>query len=83
MAKKLGPGDDLAMMHDCVQWPAWPYLPIKQRKASGGMPDCAVLVAGNGATIYHGNMWDGITEQTPTTVYKTFDEILAAGWEVD
>lgn len=79
--------ESLAMMHREADWPAWPFLPLKHRDKPDpvfpGMRLTAMLATGQGATVFIGNIFFGINDQTPREEYNTFEEVLDAGWIVD
>ncbi len=80
---------DKAMMQDCLQWPAWPYLPVKRKNNSLEDRNLGVLwVGSSGLTVHHVYMFDlpptaEEFKKMPSTVYKDLDSLLADGWIVD
>ena len=93
--RRLEPGDDLFMLENPENWPAWPVLPLKRynKKNPGSFPDLGIVLAVEGVprfTVYEVDMFlqpemkDLLT--SPDIVkheYKSFDEMLVAGWVVD
>lgn len=81
------------------EWPAWPFLPIKRTYNKEGLrvdfsPECCVLWVATlprscGAVIvYAADFFDlpktaEDFKRTATYCYKSIDEFLADGWEVD
>lgn len=82
---------DLKFMSDPEKWPEWPWLPMK-RRVPGEHPELALLHADCEADkptpLYKINLfqlktWFPTHKMPKTKEYKTFDEMLADGWEVD
>lgn len=89
--------DDLEMMINPLDWPRWPLLPIKRRRAHDW--ETAVLYADKGTVkdgkptiIKNFNIFEPAKEATTWSeafkghekqTYNSFDELLADGWRVD
>lgn len=79
---------DVEMMQDADNWPRWPILPLK-RITSGHVIEAGLLVNGGldgphtDPTVYLCNMYQPVTEITPTKKYESFEAIVADGWKVD
>lgn len=83
---------DLEFISNPDSWPNIAILPIVNRKKPVGMfPKSGFLVEGEGSKIYLKNMFDinrliPLWEQligVDVDEYKTYEEMLEDGWEVD
>lgn len=77
---------DRAMITSPDEWPAWPYLPMKNReeRLPGGWPKLGFFY--NASTIDDTVVfYEGIMHQAQEAkpVEKTIDELLTEGWRVD
>lgn len=82
--------DDLRMMVEEKDWPAWPVLPLKKKHRGPGLPELGVLVAGNGSKVYLGDMYEvrrrvlaGGVADVKCVEFENFGAIASAGWMVD
>lgn len=79
--------DHLEMMAHESNWQAWPFCPLKHTSKRDpvfpGMPLTGMLATGQGATVFIGNIFFGINEQTPRQEYNSLEEVLDDGWIVD
>lgn len=75
---------DLELIKDRVQWPHWPYLPLKERK--GSPPKCVVLYASDPYRLLDVGLFD-ITKENWKAIYEaskvvTPEEVIK-DWMVD
>lgn len=77
--------DDLNMMQNPSRWPSKTVLPLKHRYKTNkrGWPEFAVIVNGYGPKLFHTTFGDPFDENTPTTQYESFEDIIKDGWIVD
>lgn len=75
--------DDKAMIQDPDRWPAWPFLPMKQRNMNDS-PMAGFFhndsLVDDTVIFYLGNMW-GPSDAVKTDL--TVEQVLADGWVVD
>lgn len=78
---------DLSMMKSPNRWPCWPMLPLKHAmRKSDGMPLIGFLFESNKYkyTVFVGNMLDAKNiSKMPREEFKSYEEVVAAGWVVD
>jgi hypothetical protein len=78
---------DLELMQNPLDWPRWPFLPVKER-IDDQIRRTGVLVERTRDVvepkIYVGNIVRGINFQTAEIVeFSDFQSIIDAGWVVD
>ena len=86
------PATDLEMMKQPDYWPRWPLLPVK-RRVKHSSPDTGLLFANGKPIIYTVNMfqlddlpgktWGEKLANGEKIEFTSFEEMVAAGWEVD
>jgi len=80
-------------IRDPDHWPMWPKLPMKMQALSPARERRVGYLLDNSGgldgplpepvRVYHGNIFEQWTPETPFTEYPTVDDLLGAGWEVD
>lgn len=81
---------NLKFILDQDQWPRWPVLFMKRRRAAG-LPDCGIIQgsletefrADGPISLTHVEYDEGGAKPVDTTVFPTVNAMLDAGWEVD
>ena len=76
---------DLEYLKDPNLWPAWPVLPLKRKKLSGGWPEFGYVIAVEGQLtwIRSGNIFAMDPTDPVTYTYETPEALLADGWVVN
>lgn len=72
------------MMNNPLDWPMWPYLPLK--RINTHEPSCGYILAQHGreTTVYLANIFDrGWKGPIDFKEYESFDAIIDDGWVVD
>ncbi len=79
--------EELEMLKNSKKWPRWPVLPLIRHIPTDSLGYEGILFDSPKVqfTVYHGNIFMDVwhLESCPKEVYNSFEEILAAGWEVD
>lgn len=84
MAPKANP--DLAFMNNRLEWPNWPFLPIKRfNKGSPVLPrEFAVVFASDPLRVKVGaNLFNLRGEHPSKWEATTAEKLIADGWKVD
>lgn len=78
--------DEMAFMKDPMQWPRWPFLPVKRRHSNGAVQVGLMLEVGDGVppTVYQCSMYQlNDLKNAEKIVYLDFEGLLDDGWVVD
>jgi hypothetical protein len=75
---------DIEMMQQYLSWPQL-VLPVKRYKQGDSWPQCGVMIPKE-STVFLINMWNiepGSLKTCSKEEYKTYEEVIQAGWVVD
>ena len=74
------------MMSNPDAWPVWPFLPLIKNDGGDRLGTAGFIFNNPNVkfTVFFGNVFMPPDLKTcPKEVYKSFEEILQAGWRVD
>lgn len=79
---------DKEMIENPLNWPRYPFLPVKRYRKPGELADCRVIWVGARTRLVEANLFAlPKTKEDflalPYTEYANIEAVLADGWVVD
>lgn len=79
---------DKKMISNPLDWPSWPFLPIKRWQENASQLETALIYVKDPLRVVTGNLFHLPKDyekfrELPAVEYDTIDAILADGWVVD
>lgn len=88
---EIKPLSDKEFIEDPMNWPYWPFLPMKRHTEKEPAPEVGIIRALDGemtTILLEVTVWDGDDlkqniKDAKRLSYKSTDEMLADGWQID